>query len=59
MLHFRGTKEEKKGVEDPLKKKVTKEEVEDFLRVIKNSEYSVVKHLNVRLYLGISPFVRF
>ena len=35
-----------KAVEDPLKKKITEGEVEDFLRIIKNSEDGVVKQLN-------------
>uniref|UniRef100_A0A2N9HYS4 Reverse transcriptase domain-containing protein n=2 Tax=Fagus sylvatica TaxID=28930 RepID=A0A2N9HYS4_FAGSY len=39
-------KELGKAVEDPLKKKITEGEVEDFLRIIKNSEDSVVKQLN-------------
>ena len=33
-------------VKDPLKKKITKGEVEDFLRIIKNTKYSVVKQIN-------------
>uniref|UniRef100_A0A2N9I3I8 Uncharacterized protein n=1 Tax=Fagus sylvatica TaxID=28930 RepID=A0A2N9I3I8_FAGSY len=39
-------KEAGKAVEDPTKTKATEEEAADFLRIIKSSEYSIVKQLS-------------
>jgi hypothetical protein len=48
-------KELGKALEDPSKKKIIEGEVEDFLRIIKNSEYNVVKQLN-KMLAHISVF---
>jgi hypothetical protein len=51
MLHPGGVREKTEGnretaVEDPTKTKVAEDEAADFLRIIKSSEYSVVKQLS-------------
>ena len=39
-------KEIRKGTTEPVRSKVTTEEIEEFLKVIKNSKYSVIQKLN-------------
>uniref|UniRef100_A0A2N9EXH5 Uncharacterized protein n=1 Tax=Fagus sylvatica TaxID=28930 RepID=A0A2N9EXH5_FAGSY len=45
-LEKRRRKEAGKAVEDPTKTKAAEEEAADFLRIIKSSEYSIVKQLS-------------
>ena len=47
-------KEIGKGTIEPVKNRVTIEEAEEFLKIIKNSEYSVIQQLNKYAFLSHS-----